>query len=58
MSETLQLRAAVRPTPKPPWQFGENPLWGAGNKSAHVVVDELTHLLTDGRAKTGADGVA
>ena len=33
-------------------------MWDTGTQSAHVAVDELTHLPPEGRADAGAAGVA
>jgi hypothetical protein len=37
---------------------GREPTWDTGTGSAHVAVDELTHLPPEGRADAATAGVA
>ena len=58
MTTTLELWAAVRPGNRSRQRPLANPMWDTGTGSAHVAVDELTHLLPEGRAEAAAAGVA
>jgi hypothetical protein len=54
----FELWAAVRPGRGSRQRLLANPMWDTGTRSAHVAVDELTHLPLEGRADAAAAGVA
>ncbi len=58
MTTTFELWAAVRLRRRSRQRPLANPMWDTGTQSAHVAVDELTHLPPEGRADAGAAGVA
>jgi hypothetical protein len=58
VTTTFELWAAVRPPRRSRQRPLANPMWDTGTQSAHVAVDELTHLPPKGRADAGAAGVA
>ena len=53
MITTFELWAAVRPSGRPRQRLLANPMRDTETGSAHVAVDELTHLLPEGRANAG-----